>query len=167
MAHSSNLAALLGCWSARHRVSAVVGWLMLVVVTMLVGGALGQVTMTHTEYGTGESGRAQRLLVDAGVAQRAQEMVLVHSATATAGSSGFQSAVRAVISGVQRNGRVADVRAPVVSSTHHDVLIQFAMTGSAETAADRVQPVLDAVRRAQAAHPDVTIEQFGDASANT
>ena len=63
MAGSSNLAASLGRWSAAHRVTAVVGWLVFVVSAMLIGGAVGQVTMTHVEYGTGESGRAQRTLV--------------------------------------------------------------------------------------------------------
>ncbi len=166
MSHHSGLAASLGSWSARHRISAIAGWLLLVVAAMLIGGAVGQVTMTHTEYGTGESGRAERLLTDAGVAEPAQELVLVHSSTATAAASGFQAAVRAVLSGVKATGRVRDVRAPVISASRHDVLIQFAMKGNADTAADRVQPVLDAVTRAQATHPGVTIEQFGEASAN-
>ncbi|HUY44315.1 MAG TPA: MMPL family transporter [Streptosporangiaceae bacterium] len=164
MARQANLAATLGSWSARHRISAIAGWLLLVIATMLIGGAVGQVTMTQAEYGTGESGRAQRLLTDAGVAQPAQELVLVHSATA--GATGLQAAVRAVISGVQATGRVQDVRAPVVSASRPDVLIQFAMKGNPDTSANRVQPVLDAVARARAAYPDVTIEQFGQASAN-
>ena len=166
MSHQSNLAATLGSWSARHRISAIVGWLLLVVVAMLIGGAVGQVTMTQVEYGAGESGHAERLLTNAGVAQPAQELVLVHSATSTAAASGFQAAVRAVVSGVQATGRVQDVRPPAVAKNQHDVLIQFAMKGDPATAANRVQPVLDAVATAQAAHPDVTIEQFGQASAN-
>ena len=166
MAHRSNIAASLGGWSARHRVSAIVGWLLLVVVTMLIGSAVGQVTMTQAEYGAGESGRAQWLLADAGISEPAQELVLLHSATATAIPGSFQAAVRAVISGVQATGQVQDVRAPAVSVGGHDVLVQFAMKGNPDTAADRVQPVLDAVSKAQAAHPDVRIEQFGDASAN-
>ena len=166
MAHRSNIAASLGGWSARHRVSAIVGWLLLVVVTMLIGSAVGQVTMTQAEYGAGESGRAQWLLADAGISEPAQELVLLHSATATASPGSFQAAVRAVISGVQATGQVQDVRAPAVSVGGHDVLVQFAMKGNPDTAADRVQPVLDAVSKAQAAHPDVRIEQFGDASAN-
>src|SRR5271166_2004774 len=166
MAHQANLAASLGGWSARHRISAIVGWLLLVVVAMLIGSTVGQVTMTQAEYGAGESGRAQWLLTDVGVARPAQELVLVHSATATAGTSGFQAAVRAVISGVQATGRVQDVKVAAVSPSQHDVLVQFAMKGKPDSAADRVQPVLDAVSRARAAHPDVTIEQFGEASAN-
>jgi|SRR6516225_6174542 len=110
MAHRSNIAASLGGWSARHRVSAIVGWLLLVVVTMLIGSAVGQVTMTQAEYGAGESGRAQWLLADAGISEPAQELVLLHSATATASPGSFQAAVRAVISGVQATGQVQDVR---------------------------------------------------------
>ena len=166
MAHQANLAASLGSWSARHRTSAIVGWLLLVIVAMLIGSAVGQVTMTQAEYGAGESGQAQWLLTNAGVAQPAQELVLVHSATTTASGSGFQAAVRAVITDIQATGRVQDVRAPAVSPGRHDVLIQFAMKGDPNTAAGRVQPVLDAVARARTAHPDVTVEQFGDASAN-
>ena len=59
-----------------------------------------------------------------------------------------------------------DIRAPAVSPSRHDVLIQFAMKGDPDTAANRVQPVLDAVSTAQAAYPGVTIQEFGDASAN-
>ena len=164
MAGKSNLAASLGGWSARHRISAIAGWLLFVIVTTLAGGAVGQVTMTQAEYGTGESGRAQWLLTNAGVTGPAQELVLVHSATAMADTTDFQSAVRAVISGVRATGQVQDVRAPAVSASRHDVLIQFAMKGDAGTAANRVQPVLAAVSQAQAAHPGVTIEEYGDAS---
>ena len=85
MARQSNLAASLGGWSARHRISAIAGWLLLVVIAMLIGSAVGQVTMTQAEYGTGESGRAAQLLSDAGITEPAQELVLMHNATATAG----------------------------------------------------------------------------------
>ena len=60
---------------------------------------------------------------------------------------GFRSAVRAVITNVPGTGRVQDIRAPEVSSSWRDVLIQFAMKGDPDTAANRVQPVLDAVSR--------------------
>ena len=166
MAVQSNLAARLGGWSARHRIMAITGWVVLVLVSMLIGSAVGQMTMKQSEYGTGESGRATRLLTDAGITEPAQELVLVHCGTATASAGGFQSAVRAVVSGVEATGRVQDMRAPVVSASRHDVLIRFAVKGAPDTSADRVQPILDAVARARSAHPDVTIEQFGEASAN-
>jgi putative drug exporter of the RND superfamily len=166
MSAQVNLAASLGRWSARHRVSAIVGWLLLVAVAMVIGSAIGQVTMSRAQYGTGESGSAQWLLTRAGVADPAQELVLVHSDTATADASGFQAAVRAVVSAVQATGQVQDVQAPAVSPNKHDVLIQFAVKGDVNTAANRVQPVLDAVAAVRAAHPGTTVDEFGDASAN-
>ncbi len=170
MAGRSNLAATLGGWSARHRLAAIGGWLAFVVVTMLIGSAAGQVTMSHAEYGTGESGRSTWLLANAGIKDPARELVLVHSPTAVysaATAAGpLQTAVRAVVSDVQATGLVQDVRAPAVSASGHDVLIQFAVKGDPDTAATRVRPVLDAVARARAAHPDVTVGQYGEASAN-
>ena len=74
--------------------------------------------------------------------------------------------MRAVVSDMRATGRIQDLRAPVVSPGRHDVLIQFAMKGNPDTADQRVQPVLTAVARARAAYPGVTIEQFGQASAN-
>jgi RND superfamily putative drug exporter len=157
-----NLAAALGGWSARHRVTAIGGWLLLVIVTMLIGGMAGQVTMTQAEYGAGESGQATRLLADAGVAQSAEELVLVHGAA----TASLAPAVHAVVSGIEATGRVQDVRAPVTAANGRDVLIQFAMKGDRNKAPDRVQPVLDAVAAVRTAYPGVRIDQFGEASAN-
>jgi putative drug exporter of the RND superfamily len=157
-----NIASVLGGWSARHRLAAIGGWLALVIVTMLIGSAVGQATMTQAEYGTGESGRAMRLLTDAGIKDPAQELVLVHADT----GSGPASAVQAVISGVQGTGQVQDMRPPVTSANGRDVLIQFAIKGDPDTAASRLQPVLDAMAGTRAAHPGVTIDEFGTASAN-
>lgn len=161
MGHNRNLAAALGKWSARHRIAAVTGWLLVVVATMAVGAAVGQRTMTDAEYGTGESGQALRLLADGGVTQPAQELVLVHSATGAA--SELQGAVQAVVSAVQGTGVATDVREPTVSADGRDVLVQFAMVGTAD---QQVQQVLDAVAEVRATQPNVRIEQFGDATAN-
>ena len=70
----ANLAARLGGWSARHRLVAIGAWLVLVLVTMMAGSAVGQVTMTQAEYGTGESGQAAWLLADAGIKDPAAEL---------------------------------------------------------------------------------------------
>jgi len=67
MAGLPNLAATLGGWSARHRLAAVGAWLALVIATVLIGSAVGQVTMTQAEYGVGESGQATWTLVNAGI----------------------------------------------------------------------------------------------------
>src|SRR6516225_4736863 len=76
-----NLAAALG------------GWLVLVIVAVFIGGAVGQVTMTQAEYGTGESGQAAWLLANAGIKDPATELVMVHGAAGMGASSTLQVAV--------------------------------------------------------------------------
>jgi uncharacterized membrane protein YdfJ with MMPL/SSD domain len=166
MARLPNLAATLGGWSARHRWTAVGAWLALVVVTVLVGSAVGQVTMTQAEYGVGESGQATWTLVNAGIKDPASELVMISGSGASPDKAAMQSAASAVQAAVQATGQVSGAQAPVTSASGRQVLLQFAMKGDPDTAYNRVQPVEDAVTRVQAAHRDVTIEEVGQASAN-
>ena len=165
MAGLPNLAATLGGWSARHRLTAVGAWLALVIVTVLLGSAVGQATMTQAEYGVGESGQATWTLVNAGIKNPASELVMISSSgTSAADRAAMRSAASAVLSAVQATGQVNDVRAPVTSASGRQELLQFSMKGDPDTAANRVQSVEDAVARVQAAHRDVTIEEVGQAS---
>jgi uncharacterized membrane protein YdfJ with MMPL/SSD domain len=164
MSGQPNLAATLGGWSARHRLTAVGAWLALVVVTMLLGSAAGQVTMTQAEYGVGESGQATWTLVNAGIKDPASELVMISGSGASPDKAAMQSAVSTVLAAVQATGQVGSVRAPVTSASGRQVLLQFSMKGDPDTAYKRVQPVEDAVTRVQAAHRNVTIEEVGQAS---
>ena len=53
-----------------------------------------------------------------------------------------------------------------VTSDRHAALVNFEIAGDSTEAVDRVDPSLDAVAAVQAEHPELVIEQFGDASAN-
>ncbi|HEX6518811.1 MAG TPA: MMPL family transporter [Streptosporangiaceae bacterium] len=161
-----NLAATLGGWSVRHRLTAIGAWLALVVVTMLLGSAAGQVTMTRAEYGVGESGQATWMLVNAGIKDPAPELVMISGSGASPDKTAMQSASGDVLAAVQATGQVTGIRAPVISATGRQVLLQFAIKGDPDTADNRVQPVENAVTRVQATHRDVTIEEFGQASVN-
>ncbi|GLY81557.1 MMPL family transporter [Actinoallomurus iriomotensis] len=155
-----NMAARLGGWSARHRKTAIFGWLLFVVAAVLIGGMVGQQSLTDGEDGVGDSGRAQRIVSDAGITKPASEMVLVHSATV----NGFRAALPDVTRAVRSSGQATAPREPLVSRDGHDALVQFDMTGDPKTAGDRVAPVQNAVAAVRARHPEVRIEQFGDAS---
>ncbi len=163
-----NVAARLGGWSARHRAAAILGWLVMVVALTMLGAAAGQQHMTNAQYAAGDSAKAWQLLEQRGLIPPADELVLVHSDTATATAPEFQAAVRELVAGVQATGQVTDVRDPyvavLVSADGHSALVQFSMTGKAETAYQRVAPVLDAVAKVRAGHPTVHIEQYGSAS---
>ncbi|MFE7401577.1 MMPL family transporter [Streptomyces sp. NPDC057557] len=156
-----NLAARIGVWSAHHRKTAILGWLLFVVLATGIGGASGLVEMTDSENAAGDSARAEQILDDAGLGQPAGELVMV--STAKAGD--WQDAAREVSAAIGRTGEVANLAPPIPSEDGKDALITFDMKGDAATAPDRVQPVLDAVSAVRADHPDATIHQFGEASA--
>src|SRR5215469_7823765 len=134
-----NIAATLGGWSARHRWTAVGAWLALVIATVMIGGAVGQLTMTQAEYGVGESGQATWALVNAGIKQPADELVMISSSSASpANEAAMQSAAGAVLAAVRATGQVDNIRMPVTSMSGRQVLVQFSMKGDPDTAANRV-----------------------------
>src|SRR4029453_4279 len=53
-----------------------------------------------------------------------------------------------------------------ISADGHSALIRFEIAGDETQPDDRVGATLDATDAAQAANPDFTVAQFGDASAN-
>jgi RND superfamily putative drug exporter len=157
----------MGGWSVRHRKTAIVGWLLFVAAAALAAG-VGQEQMTPDEYAAGDSARAVRILDEAGLVPGASEMLLVHSEAQTADAAGFRLVVGELVRAVSADDQVIDVKDPyeigLISADRHSALIQFGMKGEADTAYERVQPVLVAVAAVRAAHPEVRIEQFGDAS---
>ncbi|WLQ43458.1 MMPL family transporter [Streptomyces laculatispora] len=156
-----NLAARIGVWSAHHRKTAILGWLLFVVLAAGIGGASGMVEMTNAENGAGDSARAEQILSDAGLSHRSGELVMVSSAE----PDGWRTAARELTEALGKTGEVTGLAAPVASENGKDALITFEMKGDAATASDRVQPVLDAVEGVQKERTDVTVHQFGDASA--
>jgi RND superfamily putative drug exporter len=167
---SHNLAARMGRWSADHWKTATFGWLVFVVLAFGLGGLAGTRTIDDTT-GPGESGRMDKIL-EAGFKQPAAENVLVQSRSLRVGTPAFDSAIADVIAGVSKVAVVQDVRSPLapgnagqISKDRHSALVQFQIRGEQDEAADEIAPVLAAVAAAQQAHPDFTIGEFGDASA--
>src|SRR3974390_1417175 len=62
-------------WSARHRLIAVFGWLLLVVAALMIGRQLG--TDNINSYDPGQAGQAERVLSRPVVQQPDSESVLV------------------------------------------------------------------------------------------
>jgi RND superfamily putative drug exporter len=154
----------MGRWSAAHWKTATFGWLAFVIVAFGLGGAIGVNNIDPNAPGPGESGRMDRILDD-GFKQPADEHVLIRSRTARVGTPAFGAAVTDVVARVSRVAAVENVQRGAVSNGGHAVLVDFTIRGDKEKAVDKVQPVLDAVAAAQAAHPGFTIGEFGYASA--
>lgn len=61
------MAARLGGWSTRHRKTAVIGWLLFVVLTAALGGMTGLTEPADSEQTVRDSARATVILEDAGI----------------------------------------------------------------------------------------------------
>ena len=171
MNSSRNLAGRMARWSARHRKIAIFGWLGFVVVSLYLGFVVvGMKELDPADAGAGESGRMAGILDDEWE-QPAGERVLVQSSSLTARDAKFKATVADVVRRLNATKDVTAIRSPLkdenlnlVSADGRSALIDFQVAGDPDDALDKVQPILDTVEEAQAAHPEFVVEQFGDAS---
>ncbi|MFF9132024.1 MMPL family transporter [Streptomyces sp. NPDC014806] len=165
------LAARAGGWSARHRWAAVGIWVLFVVLAMGLGSAAGRVDVDESDQLKGETHTAAQIIKDAGIDEPASETVLIQARDGrlSATDAEFRSAVDAVVKAVDGTGAVTDVTSPyttrTISKDGRSALVQFDMRGDADTAGDRVEPVLKAVEGVQKEHAGtLRIEEIGGAS---
>ena len=171
--NSLNLAARAGRWSADNWKKAFFGWLLVAVLALIVGTAVGPKQISDSDTASGESATAQRVLEQAGFKAPATESVLIQSERATVSSPGFRSAVSDVADRLSGRREVTNVQNPLaikggggqISADRHSALVQFDVRGDADKATDKIQPIMDTIAGVQRAHPGVQVEQFGLASA--
>ena len=72
-----NLAARAGRWSATHRKTAVIGWILFVVLATVIGGKIGQNQLKDSASGNGDSKRGAMIVDDAGFPEEIGERVLI------------------------------------------------------------------------------------------
>ncbi|MFJ8026955.1 MMPL family transporter [Streptomyces sp. NPDC096311] len=164
------IAARAGGWSARHRWAAVGIWVLFVVLAMGLGSAAGRVDVKESDQLKGETHTAAKIIEDSGIKAPAGESVLIQGkdASVKATDADFRAAVTALVKAVEGTGKVTDVTSPydtkTISRDGRSALVQFDMRGDAETAGDRVEPVLNAVKGVQKDHAGLRIEEIGGAS---
>lgn len=164
------IAARAGGWSARHRWAAVGIWVLFVVLATGLGSAAGRVDVKDSDQMGGETHTAARIVEDAGIDEPAGETVLIQakSGAVKATDAEFRAAVDAVVTAVEGTGEVTGVTSPydakTISQDGRSALVQFDMRGEADTAGERVEPVLKAVEGVQKEHESLRIEEIGGAS---
>ncbi len=166
---SRSFAARAGRWSAHHRKAAVLGWIAFVLIAFAFGNAVVGVKSMSEDGGPGESGRAEQILSDA-FPDRAEETVLVSSVRADAGDPALRAAVADVVRRMRAQPQVRTVDDPYAPGNagqlapgRHAALVTIELRR--DEGVD-VKPLLAATAAAQRAHPDLRVEQFGDASAD-
>jgi uncharacterized membrane protein YdfJ with MMPL/SSD domain len=168
-----NIAGRAGRWSAAHWKRAAIGWLLFAVLVFVLGGMLGVREMKDWAVANGESRHAEQILDQGNFNLPARESVLVQSKTVTVDAPVFMSGVALVVQTLSDQPNVTNIVSPwrnkdagLISRDRHSALVQFDVKGDAETAKNRIAPILAAVDTAQAGNPSLIIEEFGDASAN-
>ncbi len=156
-------------WSARHRKTAVIGWLLLVVAAVVIGQRLG--TDNLNSYDPGQAGQAERVLAQPVVQQPDNEDVLIqgHSPGQTYGQDPeFRQAVRQVVAALRALPQAAsDIQSPLNSPgliSGRSALIAFNVAGNPGNDDQAVVPAMNVVAAVQARHPGLTVEEAGAAS---
>ena len=174
-----NLAARAGRWSATHRKTAIVGWILFVVLATLIGGKVGQQNLESAKMGNGES-RQHDLIVDsAGFPDEIGERVLIQGkGSIRADGPEVRAAVTDVVNRLGQIEGVSDIESPLnagdrantVSKDGRSVLVTFTLPGKAETKQEQealesaADAPLAAVAAVQKAHPELHVEEHGGAS---
>jgi RND superfamily putative drug exporter len=168
-----NLAARAGRWSARHRRTAIAGWLAFVLIAFFVGGAVGQKQLSQVDMGNGDSQRAGRAVEAADFPKFAEEEILVQNRSVGRNEVAMRGAVADVIRLLSGVPYVYDVRSALsggnpgqISADGRSALIRFKLAGDDELAQDRVDAALAATATAQRLNPAMRVEEYGEASVN-
>ena len=167
-----NLAARAAHWSARHRKTAIFGWLAFVAIAFVLGGAVGQQSIAEEDYGNGSSKVADQAIA-AKIPDKVTEQVLIQGkGSVKADDPAFTAAVKDTVRRLEATPNVKDVESPLakgnqgqLSKDGRSALVTFEIPGDEDLAEDRVAATLTATAAAERANPDVEIGQFGDASA--
>jgi len=111
---SRNVAARAGRWSAQHRKTAILGWILFVVLATVIGGSVGQRTLDDSAGGNGESKTGSMIVDAANFPDQSGEQVLVQGRGAIrADSPQVTSAVRDVVQRLERIDGVTDIESPL------------------------------------------------------
>jgi uncharacterized membrane protein YdfJ with MMPL/SSD domain len=172
--HSKSLAARMGRWSAHHRKTAILGWLLFVVASFALGGMTGTRQIDQNDANVGESRTADRIIHDAGFAIDAQgntvdevaEMVLVQSKTLTTRDAAFRATIRDAETTLRSYPEVTKLQSPLdaggqISKDGHSVLIQYVPKGTRDEATLYIDKLGAAMEKVQSRHAGLTLDSVG------
>ena len=165
----------IACWSARYRKTAVAAWLAVMAAAFIGGQFVSGPTVQ--QYDPGQAGRGEQVLTQLGVVTPPAESVLIQ---ARAGERRLEHATASEVRRVAHDVAVAlaalpkaadHIRAPsghqgggLQAADGLAALVTFRVAGPHASADSTVLLDLAAVRKIQAAHPDLLVREAGSAS---
>src|SRR4051795_5949984 len=138
---SRNLAARAGRWSATHRKTAILGWILFVVLAAVLGGKVGQNELDDSASGNGESKPGDMMWEAAGFPDQAGEQVLVQGkGSIKSDDPVLTAAVSDVVRRLQAIPGITEIESPLkasdrvntVSKDGRSVVVNFKMPGTDE-----------------------------------
>ena len=146
MNQTKNFAARMGRWSAQHRKKAIFGWLTFVVLSLVIGSAIGVKAPEDDTTFVGESGKAHQLVEEHFPTENV-ESILIKGSDAGA----VRAAADQTVAAVSKQKDVFDVQSPYAKGNEGQiaedgsVLVNFKLRGDETAAETSVVPVLAAV----------------------
>jgi uncharacterized membrane protein YdfJ with MMPL/SSD domain len=134
-----NLAARAGRWSAQHRKTAILGWILFVVLATIGGIKVGQQELKSAEMGNGDSKRAAMTVDAAGFPDTIGEQVLIQGkGSIKSDDPQVAAAVKDTVERLQRIDGVSDIESPLnradrpntVSKDGRSVVVNFTLPGT-------------------------------------
>jgi RND superfamily putative drug exporter len=167
MAHSRTTQSVAR-WSATHPWRALLVWVVFVAGAVAAGSVISTHNTTDADYRLGSSGRADALVDEADLDDVPTENVLITAPRGALDVAAATQTARRIGADMQSVTGVTQALAPVVSADKKAVLlpIQLARDRDGQGGGPDldVEDLAAVTADAQAAHPDLTIEQVGEAS---
>ncbi len=165
-------------WSARHKKTAVFGWLLLVAAVFVAGQALG--ARSVPSYSAGQSGQAQLTLhqLTGNASAAPEESVLIQAMAPGqrfSSDAAMRQATRQVVAALAALPKsAAGIQSPLgpggghlVSADGGSALVTFQVPGNPDNATSAARPAQAAVAEVQARFPGLRVAESGDASINS
>jgi putative drug exporter of the RND superfamily len=153
-------------WSARHKKTAVFGWLLLVIACVVIGQRVG--TSNINSYDPGQAGVAERVLNEPVVQQPDSESVLLQAPAGRsfADDASLRLAVRDVVAALHSVPKSANsIESPFTSDglvNGRSALVTFNVAGNPNNDDSTVVPAMNAVAAVHV--PGITIGEAGGAT---
>ncbi|HVQ59670.1 MAG TPA: MMPL family transporter [Solirubrobacterales bacterium] len=168
-----NIASRIGRWSAAHRKTAILGWLVFVVAVfgLMANGVLKKETLSSVDQIAGNAGEAERILDDAGM-RPTEEIVLIESKSETVDDPGFAAVLDESAAALTATAHVTAVASPLdgngggISEDRHSAFVEFEIEGKEKVGEENLEASIATVDRVKHDNPEYTVGQFGGGSAN-
>jgi uncharacterized membrane protein YdfJ with MMPL/SSD domain len=170
-----NIAGSAGRWSARHRKTAVIGWLVFTILAFMAGNSAGLDTIKTTDLGVGDAGKAEKIVGEAFPQDQGAEGILISSTTLKSSDPQYKAAVSRLADRLEQTPHVKKVETPYsgkpdaanrVSKDGRTVMLAYELSGDEKDAAEYVKAPLHLVATQARGDHALKYETFGDQSSN-